>query len=143
MRTVPAVLTTVLVLSAALGGCASARGLDPVQARERFTGVLDDTQSVVGGEWENADDPTARSCTIPFWVEGTRYPALRLAGPPSDPTGAARTVTDYWEGLDYTVETTAVGDVTELQGTGRGELLVFRVSDDGMTLQGESECRPG
>lgn len=141
MRSLPAALLTVLVVPVLLGGCV-ASGLDATQARDRFTAVLDDTQDAVGGEWENADDPTARSCVIPLWVDGTRYPALRLAGPPADVTEAARAVGDYWRTLDYAVETTAVGDVTELQGSAGGELLVFRVSDDGMTLQGESECRP-
>ncbi|PJJ71809.1 hypothetical protein CLV46_1362 [Diaminobutyricimonas aerilata] len=142
MRTSPAALLPVLVASALLGGCSAPGGLDPAEARDRFTTVLDDTQNEVGGEWENVDDPTARNCTIPLFVDGTRYPALRLADAPRDASEAAAAVTEYWQGLDYRVDSTAVGDVTELQGSGRGEVLVFRVSDDGMTLQGESECRP-
>jgi hypothetical protein len=36
-----------------------------------------------------------------------------------------------------------VGSATELRGSNpSGDLFIFRATDDGMTLHGESECRP-
>ena len=133
----------VAVLS--LSGCVVAQGsgVAPEDARERFIGVLDSTQDALGGEWDDRDDPTPRNCTIPLWVEGIRYPGLRLGDAPGSPDSALDTVGRHWERLDVASERTDIGDVTELRGTNpSGDLFIFRVSDDGMTLMGESECRP-
>ncbi|WP_157156520.1 MULTISPECIES: hypothetical protein [unclassified Diaminobutyricimonas] len=145
----------------ALSGCALAggSGLSADEARDAFKLILDETQTAVGGEWEIRDDPTARGCTLPLWVDGERFPALRISPQPetdgatasdtssdiaSDPASdAVETVRAVWKDLGLSVESATVGKATELQATGEhGEALIFRVSDNVMTLQGESECRP-
>lgn len=129
----------------ALGGCSvlPGSGLTPLEARTALYEALDDTQDALGGSWENNDDPTARGCVIPLWVEGQMYPGLRIGEPPVRVQWAIDTVTDAWSDWDYRVEQTLVGDVTELQGRNAlGELVIFKVSATAMTLQGESECRP-
>ena len=46
-------------------------------------------------------------------------------------------------GGDVIFDSTVLGEVTQLQGQSPVEaVLIFRVSPDAMTLQGESECRP-
>ena len=46
-------------------------------------------------------------------------------------------------GHDVTVATTQIGPVSQLVATSADhQILIFRVSDRAMTLQGESECRP-
>ena len=128
-----------------LSGCVVAQGSEvtPDEARDRFIGVLDSTQDALGGPWENRDDPTPRNCTIPLWVEGIRYPGLRLGDAPESPEAAIDTVEQHWETLEVASERTEVGDVTELRGSNHsGDLFVFRANADAMTLQGESECRP-
>lgn len=128
-----------------LSGCVltPGSGVSAEEARERFTAILDSTQDALGGRWENRDDPTARNCTIPLWVEGIRYPGLRLGDAPQSPEDALSTVEAHWERLEVQSERTEVGDVTELRGTSAsGDLLIFRANEDAMTLQGESECRP-
>jgi hypothetical protein len=128
-----------------LSGCVVAQGsgATPDEARERFIGVLDSTQDALGGPWEDHDDPTPRNCTIPLWVEGIRYPGLRLADAADSPKAALETVERHWETLEVTSERTEVGDVTELRGNSpSGDLFIFRANDDAMTLMGESECRP-
>jgi hypothetical protein len=137
------IAAAVTVLS--LSGCvvAPGSGVDADAARERFISVLDSTQEALGGPWENRDDPTARNCTIPLWVEGIRYPGLRLGEEPESPAAALDTVEQHWETLEVAWERTEVGDVTELRGSNpSGDLFIFRANDDAMTLQGESECRP-
>ena len=138
-----AAATAVLSLS----GCALSQGsgVTPEQARERFIGVLDSTQDALGGEWEDRDDPTPRNCTIPLWVDGIRYPGLRLGSAADSPDGALDTVEKHWKSLDVDSERTEIGDVTELRGSNpSGDLFIFRANADAMTmtLQGESECRP-
>lgn len=128
-----------------LSGCAIAAGsgLSAAEARDAFTVILDETQAAVGGHWEVRDDPTARGCTIPLWVEGERFPALRVSELPDPQADALDTVRELWQELGLSVESSEVGKATELQATGKhGEALIFRISDGGMTLQGESECRP-
>lgn len=118
-------------------------GLSPVEARTELYEALDETEEIVGGAWENQDDPTARGCVIPFWVDGEMYPALRIGTAPGDASVALDAVFDAWAEWGYNVEKTLVGEVNELQARNSlDELLIFRVSDDAMTLQGESECRP-
>jgi len=128
-----------------LGGCAVIpSSAHTVQfAREALSSVLDDTQELVGGSWENQDDPTARGCVIPLWVEGESYPGLRTGAPPVDVDRAIGTVHRAWERWGYTVKRAEVGEVSELRGRDSvGQLLIFRASSDAMTLQGESECVP-
>ncbi len=139
---------TVLVVTAplaALGGCAlgPGSGLSAGEARDALYEALDETEKIAGGDWENRDDPTPRGCVIPLWVDGQHYPALRLGAPSPDSARVVADVAEAWEEWGYRVEQTLVGDVVELQGRDSlGELMVFRASGDGMTLQGHSECRP-
>ena len=129
----------------ALGGCAisAGSGLTPAAARDDLRAALDETQVALGGAWDNRDDPTPRGCVIPLFVDGEQYPALRVGPPPHDTDEALATVANAWDERGYSVATTTVGDVTELQAhTSVDALLVFRVSAEAMTLQGESECRP-
>jgi hypothetical protein len=138
-------LAAVAAAVLSLTGCVMApgSGVTAEEARERFIRILDSTQDALGGTWDKLDDPTARNCTIPLWVEGIRYPGLRLGEGHESPTAALATVEEHWGTVEVTSERTEVGDVTELRGTNRsGDLFIFRASDDAMTLQGESECRP-
>jgi hypothetical protein len=138
-------LAAVAAITLCLSGCvvAPGSGVSPEEARDRFVGILDSTQEALGGAWENRDDPTARNCTVPLWVEGIRYPGLRLGDAPESPEAALSAVEEHWDGLQVDVERTQVGDVTELRGTNpSGDLFIFRANADAMTLQGESECRP-
>ncbi|MFC0678571.1 hypothetical protein ACFFGH_12045 [Lysobacter korlensis] len=138
-------LAAVAAAVLSLTGCVMApgSGVTPDEARERFIGILDSTQEALGGSWENVDDPTARNCTIPLWVDGVRYPGLRLGEAPESPMHALRTVEDHWDALEVSSERTKVGEVTELRGTNpSGDLFIFRANQAAMTLQGESECRP-
>jgi hypothetical protein len=140
-----AVASTLVAPALALGGCAiqAGSGLSAEEARTELYSVLDETESAVGGVWENQDDPTARGCVIPLWVDGEMYPALRIGPAPEDPAGTLDEVVEAWADWGYTVRETKVGDVVELQGRNEvQELIVFRVSSEAMTLQGESECRP-
>ncbi|MCU1439610.1 MAG: transketolase central region [Rhodoglobus sp.] len=129
----------------ALGGCAitAGSGLSSHEARGELYAVLDQTEETVGGVWKNQDDPTARGCVIPLWIEGEMFPGLRIGSPPRDMTSTLETVEQAWSKWGYRVEQSRIGEVVELQGRNSvHELLVFRVSEDAMTLQGESECRP-
>ncbi len=118
-------------------------GATPEQARERLLEVLDETQDALGGDWANLDDPTPRNCTVPLFADGIQYPALRLSGAPGSRAGALETVRDLWQHEGYSIEQNHVGDVRELTAhNDAGDLFIFRVSAEAMTLQGESECRP-
>lgn len=134
-----------LALALLLAGCVidPGSGRSPAEAREAFVAVLDSTQSLLGDGWQVDDDPTPRGCTIPLWVPGERYPGLRLGPMPRDSAAALETVADHWVDLGFTIEENLIGDVIELKaGETEFDSLIFRISESGMTLQGESECRP-
>lgn len=135
----------IALLVAALSGCVvtPGSGLSATEARSALYDSLDETEDLLGGMWDNRDDPTARGCLVPLWVEGQHFPGLRLGSAPDDIESAVTSVTEAWAEWGYRVEQTLVGEVVELQGRDSvGELLIFRVTQDAMTLQGESECRP-
>lgn len=134
-----------LTLAVASTGCVANDSADVTaeEARDALYATLDETQDLLGGTFDNQDDPTARGCALALWSEGDHYPALRLGSAPEDAQDAVDTVTDYWTTLGYDLSTATVGAVVEVQGMGdAGETLILRVSDDAITLQGESECRP-
>jgi hypothetical protein len=131
-------------LSLATGCAANAdAGATSESARDRFYGTLDEMQGVLGGRWDNQDDPTSRGCVIPLWTDGELYPALRVGTPPADVGRAVSAAATLWRTLGYTVDEAKIDTVVELQATGaHGEVAILRVSGDAMTLHGESECRP-
>ena len=109
------------------------------EARSALYATLDETQELIGGVWSNLDDPNSRGCILDADV-GRTFSALRTATPVADPSAA---VAAAWEEAGYTVDSTEIGPVAQLVGTNAGAaLLIFRLSDRAMTLQGESECRP-
>ncbi len=138
-------LGAVGLLTIGLTGCA-VQQTTPVtdsEAQARFVAALEETQSIVGGEWEVLDDPTPRECVIPLWVSGERYPALRVGDAPVLASVAADRVESAWNEHGIRVTRTDIGDVIEVKGeTPDGELLILRVSASASTLLGESECRP-
>ena len=140
-----AVCAVLILALAAASGCTvrTGSGAGPESARQSLYGVLDETQELLGGSWTNQDDPTPRGCSIPLFVEGEMYPALRVGTARGDSTAALATVSRLWSDKGYDVTSTGVGAVRELQGNNDvDQLLVLRINGRSMTLQGESECRP-
>ena len=129
-----------------LGSCMTRAQADAAQdapslaeARSALYAALDETQQLIGGVWSNQDDPNSRGCILGDDT-GRTFSALRIATPIADPSSA---VAAAWEDAGYTVDSTEIGPVSQLIGTNAGAaLLIFRLSDRAMTLQGESECRP-
>ena len=69
-RVAVAALCVVGLLAIGLSGCAIQQEtpVTDAEAHDRFLAALDDTQDIVGGEWEVLDDPTPRECVIPLWI---------------------------------------------------------------------------
>lgn len=144
MKSRPLLLPVIALTLAGLSGCAISQGSGraPDEARDAMYEVLATTQLMLGGVWTSEDDPTPRGCVIPLWVDGSQYPALRLGPAPVDEERAAGEVADAWAELDFEITRTDVADIIEIKGTRPlGEILILRVGEDSMTLQGESECR--
>jgi hypothetical protein len=137
-------LAPVVLVTVALAGCtASAHGATAEESRDRFYAVLDVTQEALGGAWEVQDDSTPRGCSLPLWADGESYAGLRLGPMPEDASAAVSTARDVLREEGFQTEIGGVGNVTELRARGEGsEVITFRVTDDGMTMQGESDCRP-
>jgi hypothetical protein len=138
------VAPAVIVAAAALSGCAAAGGgTSAEESRDRFYASLDSTQEALGGAWEVQDDSTPRGCDLPLWMQGESYAALRLGPMPEDVSAAVSIARDALRQMGYDTTIGEVGDVTELRAhREKTEVITFRITDDGMTLQGESDCRP-
>jgi hypothetical protein len=138
------VAPAVIVVAGALCGCSASDGLTAGESRDRFHAALDSTQEALGGAWEVQDDGTPRGCGLPLWQEGESYAGLRVGPMPDDVSAAVSTARNVLRDQGYDTAVGGVGDVTEVRARGTGtEVIIFRITDDGMTLQGESDCRPG
>ena len=132
-----------IVAAAALSGCSASDGLSAEESRDRFHAALDATQEALGGSWVEQDDGTPRGCGLPLWREGESYAGLRVGPMPEDVSAAVSTAQEVLRGQGYDTAVGGVGNVTEVRAVGTGtEVVTFRVTDAGMTLQGESDCRP-
>ena len=122
---------------------AAAAGSTPLEARAALAEVLDETQDLAGGTWTTRDDASPRSCAVQWGLSGDTYALLRISTAPTD-SRVADGVQRTWERWGYTVARSEVGPVSQLVGTlsPTAEVMVFRVSERAMTLQGESACRP-
>ena len=135
----PAVIVAAVVLS----GCSASDGPSAEESRDRFYIALDTTQAALGGEWLEQDDGTPRGCGLSFWREGASYAGLRVGPMPDDVSAAVSAARDVLQEQGYEANVGSVGDVTEVRARGTGtEVITFRITDAGMTLQGESDCRP-
>lgn len=143
-RRLVASVSVALAIVACSSGCMSAGSdITAEEARDALYDTLDETQQILGGTFDNQDDPTARGCALALWSEGNHFPALRLGAAPADTGAAVDAVSDYWTGIGYELTTATVGAVVEVQGmSDLGATLILRVSADATTLQGESACRP-
>jgi hypothetical protein len=155
------VLVALACAAASLTACAVAAATAGEVHRD-FAKVLVATQELAGGAWEIRDDPVARSCVSSPGVNGFQVPALRIASGPDSvtPTEIASAVAEQWTTLGYEVTRLqtnggpAAGPAGGLAGVsddapaiaevqargGDGEYLIFRASDQAMTIQGESAC---
>ena len=139
------VLVALACAAASLTACAVAAATAGEVHRD-FAGVLITTQELVGGDWEVRDDPVSRTSVSSRGGPGVQIPALRVApgAPLVGPADAARAVAEQWTALGYEVTEAPPLDaahVVEVQASGdEGEYLIFRASDQAMTLQGESAC---
>ena len=132
-----------ITLGGVLAVCSPQPAPSAAEAQAHFLSLLEQTQDAVGGTWENRDDGTPRDCDLEPWGRGEQYPALRIGSSPRDALSTLQIVSDHWAGEGYHVERSGSGTVLELQGrTGSDELVIFRISDYAMTLQGESACHP-
>ena len=137
-------VAAVVVATAVLSGCsAPGGGVSAEESRNRFYASLDSTQEALGGAWTVQDDSTPRGCSLPLWAQGESYAALRLGPMPQDVSAAVTAARNALREQGFATTVGEVGAVTELRGRRTGtEVVTFRITDDGMTLQGESDCRP-
>ena len=130
-----------------LSGCSIAPATaDELPPRLSFAENLDATQTLVGGEWQVRDDPSGRYCSLPSGGSGQSTPALRIGAVSAEtpePSVVAAAVASAWKRWGYavtqSVRALSIGEVAEVQASGAsGEYLIFRASDNALTLQGES-----
>jgi len=143
-----ALVSPLVMLALLIAGLQLSSNMDqstdqPTHGHGAFGALLDETENLVGGGWDNRDDPIGRGCVIPFAVEGTSYPALRLGAAPRNVNSTVQKVTELWTGHGLAVEQTEISEVTQLTARGeRDELVILRVSTHASTLMGESACVP-
>jgi hypothetical protein len=137
-----------VVLVGLLAGCTApdpAPTMDPAQARADLYVQLDKVQALVGGDWFNSDDPTPVECSL-GGVDGVTFAGFRLT---NDSAGDASldTVAALWEDAGYVITTqNNVGPykrVIATSPTDPGNVLVFGVAENAMSLDAQGECGEG
>lgn len=121
----------------------------PQENRDALATLFDETQELIGGEWENTDDPTPMNCDVLGGGEGVQYSFLRSAAGVAELSTMqqlADEVAKLWRANGYTVTPGAhpIEGVIEVAGNNnqRGSLL-FGINENAASLYGGSDCTPG
>lgn len=128
--------------------------MNAAQAHDELATLLEDAQSVVGGEWKSIDGG-AEICTTAAGKPGVVYPFGRLG--PGVPGGDQQAMLDRvvaaWKSSGFTAvphtQPSVKGvEIREVRypDSGYGEdgiYLIFSVSVNGSTIDAQSRCVPG
>jgi len=134
----------------ALVGCATEGQSDMTAetARDELAALFDETETLLGGDWENRDDPAPYECTTAGGGVGVQYAFSRLGdGATDEATIDAHLdeVAALWGEHGYETEVVREGDLGPrlVGGNDRRSRITFAMSTEGSFLSGGSDCEPG
>jgi hypothetical protein len=119
--------------------------IDPAQARTDLYSQLDAVQALVGGEWGNSDDSTPVQCSL-GGVDGVTFTGSRLS---NDSAGeeSLDAVASLWDEMGFAITTqNDVGPYKRVIATSPsdpGNVLVFGLAENAMSLSGQGACGEG
>jgi len=121
--------------------------ITPQEARATLTSLLDDTQSLIGGEWNVHDSPSPVPCPRGGAAEpGVAFTGHRTLDGGGGFADIAAPTTALWEAAGLRVGRTAVGPFDVLRGVHPSDpafTAELRVGARSTMLRGQSPCAEG
>lgn len=133
-------------------GCAAPPGQSepvdtPKQSQEKLLALLDETQQLIGGDWENSDSGSPRDCQLPGSGDtGTTFTGLRSQEMPALDDATTAEVVALWEKRGFEAGTGAMGILTSVLGVNPDNETYYvelSISDYSTQLSGQAACVPG
>ncbi|WP_213814838.1 hypothetical protein [Glaciihabitans sp. dw_435] len=118
---------------------------DPAQVRTDLYSQLDKAQELIGGTWDNADDPSPTDCTVGS-TTGVTFTGTRRSND-TVPEETRAKVAALWESMGFTTETKDdVAPYRLIIATSKVDpenTLTFGLADKAMYLEGQGACGDG
>lgn len=119
----------------------------PQESQDRLLALLDETQHLIGGEWENEDSPSPRDCELPGSGDtGTTFTGARSKpGPGLDEAGISE-VLAFWEGEGFDAGSKPMGVLTSVLAVdpdNEAYYVELLVGEQATQLNGQAACVPG
>ncbi|WP_213814839.1 hypothetical protein [Glaciihabitans sp. dw_435] len=149
-------VATVISLLVVLAGCAAQPTTsssnsqetaiaDPAQVRTDLYKQLDKAQALLGGAWDNADDPSPMECTAGS-SSGVTFTGNRGSNDVVAEEMRAQ-VASLWEGMGFTTrmkdDVAPYRLVIATSPSDPENTLTFGLSDNAMYLEGQGACGAG
>jgi hypothetical protein len=141
---------TALVLG--LMGCSSPAAdpstqASPKEAQVALLALLDDTQQIIGGEWENEDSPSPRDCELPGSGDtGTTFTGARSLKAPELDDASVSKVLKFWEGEGFEAGSKTMGVLTSVLAVdpdNKAHYIELLIGEHATQLNGQAPCVPG
>ena len=148
----PRLAITGIAVVVAVTGCASPppdadTRHSPKESQAALLALLDDTQQLVGGEWQNEDSPSPRDCELPGSGDtGTTFTGARSLAAPALDDATVSKVLDFWEGEGFEAGSKAMGALTSVLGVdpdNKANYVELLIGDQATQLNGQAACVPG
>jgi len=150
-------IASAFLLTSLLSGCAVQNSIDspdgvqappatdPSQARTDLHSQLDEVQELVGGEWTNSDETGPIECALDGG-SGVTFTGFRLTNDSAGETGLEE-ISALSEEMGFEITTqNDVGPykrVIATSPTDPGNVLIFGVAENAMSLWGQGTCAEG
>lgn len=153
--TTPRVVFLGAILGAAalmLAGCAapvdgSTPDDSPKESQEKLLALLDETQQLIGGDWENQDSGSPRDCELPGSGDtGTTFTGARSQEMPALDDDTVAKVFEFWEGEGFEAGEAGMGVLTSVLGVhpdNKSYYVELRIGEQATQLSGQAACVPG
>lgn len=133
-------------------GCAAPAPTDasvdsPQESQDKLLALLDETQELIGGEWENEDSPSPRDCELPGSGDtGTTFTGARSTqGPGLDQAGTSELL-KFWKSKGFDSGTKSMGVLTSVLAVdpdNEAHYVELLVGKQATQLNGQAACVPG
>ncbi|MFE6967503.1 hypothetical protein ACFVAJ_20670 [Agromyces sp. NPDC057679] len=122
--------------------------MTPEEAEAELAALFDETETLIGGSWENHDSPVPRACEPVSGGTGVQFRLQRFGEGETDSAAIAEVaerVAALWKehGYESTISDEGELGIEVAAQNDRRSHLLFGMNTNATTLDGGSSCEPG
>lgn len=119
----------------------------PKESQQKLLALLDQTQELIGGDWENHDSPSPRDCELPGSGEtGTTFTGARSQKMPALDDETVSQVLNLWEKEGFEAGESGAGALDSVLGVdpaNKAYYVELMIGEHATQLNGQAACVPG